>query len=219
MCQKQCRDENGFKCHLSSEGHKRQMDVFGQNPGRVIEGYSEEFEATFLEHLRRSHPFSRVSANVVYNEYINDRNHIHMNSTRWLTLSEFVKYLGREGKCKVDETPKGWYISYVHKDEAEVSRALGLQVAVREWGWEAASVGGAGQVVAGVTCAACRQAGTERRASCDARLRVRQGCWAGVRCLALPPWLCLPAGGCWEEACQARPCRAGGGGAAPAAAG
>ena len=34
MCQKQCRDENGFKCHLTSEGHKRQMIVFGQAPTR-----------------------------------------------------------------------------------------------------------------------------------------------------------------------------------------
>ena len=25
MCQKQCRDENGFKCHASSEAHLRQM--------------------------------------------------------------------------------------------------------------------------------------------------------------------------------------------------
>lgn len=35
--------------------------------------YSEEFERTFMEHLKRAHPFSRIAANVVYNEYINDR--------------------------------------------------------------------------------------------------------------------------------------------------
>lgn len=34
MCQKQCRDENGFKCHLTSESHKRQMMVFGEAPDR-----------------------------------------------------------------------------------------------------------------------------------------------------------------------------------------
>ena len=45
-----------------------------------------------------SHPYSRVSAKNVYNEYIQDRHHIHMNSTKWLTLTEFVKYLGREGE-------------------------------------------------------------------------------------------------------------------------
>ncbi|PON45437.1 DNA/RNA-binding protein Kin17, conserved domain containing protein [Parasponia andersonii] len=116
MCQKQCRDENGFKCHCMSESHQRQMQVFGQNPTRIIDGYSEEFESSFLEHMKRSHRFSRVAATVVYNEYINDRHHIHMNSTQWATLTEFVKYLGRTGKCKVEETPKGWFITYIDRD-------------------------------------------------------------------------------------------------------
>lgn len=116
MCQKQCRDENGFKCHCMSESHQRQMQIFGQNPMRVVEGYSEEFESTFLEHMKRSHRFSRVAATVVYNEYINDRHHVHMNSTEWATLTEFIKHLGRNGKCKVEETPKGWFITYIDRD-------------------------------------------------------------------------------------------------------
>lgn len=39
-----------------------------------------------------------------------------MNSTQWATLTDFVKYLGREGKCKVEETPKGWFITYIDRD-------------------------------------------------------------------------------------------------------
>lgn len=35
---KQCRDENGFKCHLDSDSHKRQMMVFGEAPDRIIQG-------------------------------------------------------------------------------------------------------------------------------------------------------------------------------------
>ncbi|KAL0549571.1 hypothetical protein IC582_014056 [Cucumis melo] len=116
MCQKQCRDENGFKCHCMSESHQRQMQIFGQNPHRIVEGYSEEFESSFMEHIKRSHRFSRVAATVVYNEYINDRHHIHMNSTQWATLTEFVKHLGRTGQCKVEETPKGWFITYIDRD-------------------------------------------------------------------------------------------------------
>ena len=53
---------------------------------------------------------------VVYNEFINDRHHVHMNSTNFLTLTDFVKHLGREGICRVDETPKGWFISLIMKD-------------------------------------------------------------------------------------------------------
>lgn len=61
-----------------------------------------------------SHPHSRIAAHVVYNEYIQDKHHVHMNSTQWLTLTDFVKHLGREGICKVEETPKGWFITLVH---------------------------------------------------------------------------------------------------------
>lgn len=39
-----------------------------------------------------------------------------MNATQWTTLTEFVKYLGRTGKCKVEETPKGWFITYIDRD-------------------------------------------------------------------------------------------------------
>jgi hypothetical protein len=50
LCNKQCRDDNGFKCHLTSEAHLRQMEVFGQNPRRVIEDFSSQFLKAFLEH-------------------------------------------------------------------------------------------------------------------------------------------------------------------------
>ncbi|VVA22733.1 PREDICTED: DNA/RNA-binding [Prunus dulcis] len=116
MCQKQCRDENGFKCHCMSESHQRQMQIFGENSNRIVDGYSEEFEQSFLDLMKRSHRFSRIAATVVYNEYINDRHHVHMNSTEWATITEFVKHLGRTGKCKVEETPKGWFITYIDRD-------------------------------------------------------------------------------------------------------
>jgi DNA/RNA-binding protein KIN17 len=47
-----------------------------------------------------------MRASVVYNEYIADKLHIHMNATQWTTLGTFVQYLGRTGKCTVDETEK-----------------------------------------------------------------------------------------------------------------
>ena len=72
-----------------------------------------------MEHLRRAHPSARVSAKVVYNEYIADKHHVHMNSTKWLTLTDFVKFLGREGYCKVDQTEKGWHLVYIKKDIEE----------------------------------------------------------------------------------------------------
>eukprot|EP00803_Ostreobium_quekettii_P005824 evm.model.scf_128EXC.13 EVM.evm.TU.scf_128EXC.13 scf_128EXC:99599-100813(+) len=123
LCRKQCRDENGFKCHQMSDSHRRQFELFGHNPERFVDGYSEEFEEQFLDHLKRGHPQTRVSANVVYNEFISDRHHVHMNSTKWLTLTEFVKYLGRTGKCRVEETPKGWFMQLIPRDDIEGIRA------------------------------------------------------------------------------------------------
>ena len=55
----------------------------------------------------------------MYNEYIADRHHIHMNSTHWYTLTDFVKHLGKSGQCRVDETEKGWFISVIQPDPAE----------------------------------------------------------------------------------------------------
>ncbi len=106
MCQKQCRDENGFKCHCTSESHLRQMSLFAENPHKLMDEFTSEFEEEFLELLSRRFGTRRVAANIVYNEYIADKNHLHMNSTMFETLTAFVKYLGRTGKCVIDETEK-----------------------------------------------------------------------------------------------------------------
>lgn len=116
MCEKQCRDENGFKCHTMSESHQRQILLFADNAGRFIDSFSSEFMTGYLQILRRQFGTKRVAANKVYQEYISDRHHLHMNSTKWHSLSEFVKYLGRNGHCVADETEKGWYITYIDRD-------------------------------------------------------------------------------------------------------
>ncbi|XP_065091948.1 DNA/RNA-binding protein KIN17 [Ochlerotatus camptorhynchus] len=116
MCEKQCRDENGFKCHTMSESHQRQILLFAGNAGRFIDSFSSEFMTGYLQILRRQFGTRRVAANKVYQEYISDRHHLHMNSTKWHSLSEFVKFLGRNGHCVADETEKGWFITYIDRD-------------------------------------------------------------------------------------------------------
>ncbi|RXG71153.1 DNA/RNA-binding protein KIN17 [Armadillidium vulgare] len=116
MCQKQCRDENGFKCHTTSEGHQRQLLLFAEDPDKYLDSFSEEFFDGYLSLLKRRFGTKRVHANNVYQEYIHDREHVHMNATKWETLTEFVKWLGKEGHCIVDETEKGWYVAYVDRD-------------------------------------------------------------------------------------------------------
>ncbi|XP_033333716.1 kin17 DNA and RNA binding protein [Megalopta genalis] len=116
MCQKQCRDENGFKCHTMSESHHRQLLLFADNAHRYMDQFSREFSQGYLNLLKRQFGTRRVPANRVYQEYISDRAHIHMNATIWVTLTAFVKWLGRTGQCVVDETEKGWYVTYIDRD-------------------------------------------------------------------------------------------------------
>lgn len=116
MCEKQCRDENGFKCHTTSESHQRQLLLFADNPHRFMDEFSRTFEREFLTLLKLQFGTKRVQANKVYQEYISDRKHLHMNATQWETLTDFVKWLGKQGKCIADETEKGWFITYIDRD-------------------------------------------------------------------------------------------------------
>ena len=90
MCEKQCRDENGFKCHTMSESHQRQLLLFGENSGSYLSGYSKDLEKGYTDILRRQYPEKRVHANVVYQQYISDKNHVHMNATCWVELQTKV---------------------------------------------------------------------------------------------------------------------------------
>lgn len=122
MCEKQCRDDNGFKCHLASEGHLRMMKIFSENPGRFLSQFSQDFLKGFLDILSHRHGTKRVKANDVYQEYIADKYHVHMNATCWTTLSGFVQYLGKEGKVVADNTEKGWYIQYIERDPRIIAK-------------------------------------------------------------------------------------------------
>ncbi|GAB6021500.1 DNA/RNA-binding protein kin17 [Chamberlinius hualienensis] len=131
MCQKQCRDENGFKCHTMSESHQRQLLLFADCPGKYLGSFSGEFQTSFMDLLRRRFGTRRVQANVVYQEYIHDRNHLHMNATKWLTLTGFVQHLGRTGLCKVEQTEKGWFITYIDRDPETLRRQEALATKVK----------------------------------------------------------------------------------------
>lgn len=48
-----------------------------------------------------------------------------MNATRWVTLTEFVKHLGRAGIAHVDETDEGWWVAWIDN----LPKALARQAA------------------------------------------------------------------------------------------
>lgn len=114
-----------------SEGHLRQMLVVGENAGKYINDYSENFKRDFLALLSRRWGTKRVLANMVYQEYISDKHHLHMNATQWVTLTEFVKHMGREGVLHVDETEKGLFMAWIDNSPQALARQAAHQAKER----------------------------------------------------------------------------------------
>lgn len=42
-----------------------------------------------------------VDSNLVYQEYIKDRHHVHLSATRWKSVAGFVRFLGKKGIAKI----------------------------------------------------------------------------------------------------------------------
>ncbi|KAI9786868.1 MAG: hypothetical protein M1839_005099 [Geoglossum umbratile] len=128
VCERQMRDENGFKCHTQSESHVRQMLLVGEDPRKAINEFSNQFLKDFLQLLKTAHGEKKVHINHFYQEYISNKEHTHMNATRWPSLTEFAKYLGREGLCRVEDNEKGLHISWIDNSP----EALRRQDAIRK---------------------------------------------------------------------------------------
>jgi DNA/RNA-binding protein KIN17 len=122
ICEKQCRDDNGFKQHTMSEGHVRAMLQVGEDPKKYINDYSRQFQRDFLQLLKVAHGEKKVHMNNFYQQYISDKEHIHMNSTKWPSLTEFAKHLGREGLCRVEEGERGVEIAFIDDSAAAIQR-------------------------------------------------------------------------------------------------
>ena len=128
VCERQMRDENGFKMHTQSESHVRQMLLVGEDPKKYINDYSSQFQRDFLQLLRTAHGEKKVHLNHFYQEYIANKEHVHMNATKWPSLTEFAKFLGREGICRVEEDEKGIHVAWIDNSP----EALRRQDAIRK---------------------------------------------------------------------------------------
>ncbi|SPN97224.1 related to mouse KIN17 protein [Cephalotrichum gorgonifer] len=127
VCEKACRDANAFKMHCMSESHVRNMVIVGENSKAFIQDYSDQFYKDFIGLLKTAHGEKQVVANHFYQEYIAKKDHIHMNATKWSSLSEFAKYLGKEGICRVEETEKGLMIGWIDDSPEALRRQEALR--------------------------------------------------------------------------------------------
>lgn len=55
-----------------------------------------------------------------------------MNSTHWPSLTEFAKYLGREGLCRVEDTDKGLQIAWIDNSPEALRRQDALRKKERQ---------------------------------------------------------------------------------------
>lgn len=100
------------------------MLLVGPKAGQTIAEFSNQFQKEFVALLRTRHQTMRVRANAVYNEYIQDKHHVHMNATRWVTLNGFIMTLGKAGIVKVDEDEKGLWITWVDNSPKTLQRQV-----------------------------------------------------------------------------------------------
>jgi len=136
--------------HVTSESHLRQMIIVGENAGRHIADFSAQFQSEFVTLLSRRCVFctahlihcirvsddgiiffkrfgtKHIKANNVYQEFIQNKHHLHMNATCWVTLTEFIKYLGRAGIAHVNETDKGWFIAWIDRSPKALEKQEAL---------------------------------------------------------------------------------------------
>lgn len=99
------------------------MLAVGHNAGNKIAEFSRQFQSDFVRLLRSSHGEKKINANRFYQEYISNKEHIHMNATRWASLGEVVRYLGSIGVVKVEETEEdGLCMSYIDNSPDAVER-------------------------------------------------------------------------------------------------
>ena len=82
----------------------------------------------------QAYSFQSVNANHFYQEYIAKKDHIHMNATHWHSLTEFVKFLGREGICKVsvDEEKGTMEIAWIDNSPENLRRQDALRKKERQ---------------------------------------------------------------------------------------
>ncbi|KAK4104831.1 hypothetical protein N658DRAFT_492933 [Parathielavia hyrcaniae] len=122
ICEKACRDENAFKMHCQSESHMRRALEAGQNFRGLQEDYSKQFLHEFVSLLRTAHGEKSVHANKFYQEVIARKDHVHLNATRWHSLTDFVKHIAREGVVRAEEKEDGLFIAWIDDSPEAMKR-------------------------------------------------------------------------------------------------
>ena len=112
LCKIGCRDENGYKCHVSTDGHIRRVMVSnGSTRDFEIKKSDRDFRQNFLDHLIRRHLGQTVLAYDAYRElFPGDRSLNALHGTCWGNLGSFAAHLKKEGFLEAEKGLKGWML-------------------------------------------------------------------------------------------------------------
>ncbi|EAA31362.2 hypothetical protein GE21DRAFT_7416 [Neurospora crassa] len=123
LCEKSCRDENGYKMHCQSPSHTAKALEAGANFKGVQDTFSDQFLKDFIAQLKTSHGEKEIHINKFYQEVIARKDHVHLNATKWHSLTEFAKFLGREGLCRVEEKEgEGLFVAWIDDSPEAMER-------------------------------------------------------------------------------------------------
>lgn len=130
VCLKQYRNGRGFCFHIKSNSHIRCDRAVSTNKNECLDGSSSDFVIGFLKFLKRKYNCRRVNATKVYEGYISAEDHINITLTKWTSLTDFLKWLGWAGKCLVEKTERGWFVTYIDQDmnPVEAGQAWSMNV-------------------------------------------------------------------------------------------
>ena len=112
ICRRQCNDKDGFKCHLNSNWHRKNNEIYMKNPEAYIEKYSDELKYGFLDVLKRKDENNFYSVKQLYSEYIRMRDSIGLNSSKWNNLTDFVHDLEKDNLIIINEKNCEIFIKY-----------------------------------------------------------------------------------------------------------
>lgn len=114
ICLRQCHDKDGFNCHVKSKSHLKNMQRIANNPDVYIDNYSEIFTKGYLDILKRFYKDKYISANKVYDKYINENDSsISLNSTKWESLVKFIEHLKHSNKISIKPKDNDIMIKYI----------------------------------------------------------------------------------------------------------
>lgn len=115
ICNRQCQDKDGFTCHLKSKTHQKNIERVAKSPQKYIDNYSNDFKRDYLDFLKREHKNEWVSANVIYDKYIKEKDNVPLNATRWESLIKFLQFIADEKLINIQPKEDDILIKYIDK--------------------------------------------------------------------------------------------------------